>query len=643
MSKLIFIGLFLVVCSVFPLNAQSSSDQFQKNECTFEHPVRLTVKCGTLVVPEDRSDPAGKQVSIAVAVFKAQGDHPAPDPIFFLDGGPGASTLETWGVNFEDAFADFNQMHDVVLVDYRGAGDSQPSLYCNEVADYFTQVLNAQNVDKHSTDGYSTALENCHNRLVEDEHINLRMYRTDVIAQDITGLREALGYSEVDLMGGSYGTRLALTLLRDHPDGIRSVLLDGVYPPQVGRSAGSIVNINRAFEELFMTCAHAAACNTAFPDLRSTFYATANRLNKTPAVIQIKSPYNQDQKASEFPLTGDTFINYIFDALYSTWLIPSLPLIITQVADGNYTQMSQVVNGKLSEDKSISLGLFLTINCSEKSPFSSIKDAIDNAESVPILGQYYLRNMNSSDDTLDECALWGTGVPDPTDSEPVVSNVPVLIFNGEFDPITPPGWGELAAQTLSKSRVVTFPGIGHGASLSGSSCARQIAVAFFADPQAQLDISCINGTPIHWVTVDLSDSLAATETKLVATGNWTLDNHQSSIFWNSDRWIDKDDAGLLVTTDYLTTTFPQNVDKSWLDRLFSSWGKYKISQQCKSGSLILYEVTFVSPPSSQFAVRYWVDRTNPETIRDTILSLPQYSQTSIDVNSEKLFPQLPSC
>ncbi|MBI1259120.1 MAG: hypothetical protein GC204_16750, partial [Chloroflexi bacterium] len=369
-------------------------------------------------------------------------------------------------------------------------------------------------------------------------------------------------------------------------------------------------------------------------------YRTATQLNQNPAKVRINTAYTQN--GSDLTLTGNTFISYIFNALYSTWLIPSLPLIIDQVANGNYTQMSQVASDKFYTDSTMSLGLYLSIECSDEMPFNTLKATVDAEESVP-LGAFYLRSMSATNSNApDGCTAWGTPNPDPIENEPVASNVPVLIFNGEFDPITPPSWGELAAQTLPNSRVITFPGVGHGASFSGSACAVEIAAAFFSNPNAPSDASCLGNTPVHWVTLDLSTSLLAVEAKIDATDNWYSTYKQSNLYWNTERWSANDYFGTLVITDYQPVAFPK-VDQSWFDHLFGNWGKYVLQKQCQRGSYSLYEFSVISSNDTIYIVRYWVDRSSPDKIRDMVLSLAQSDLIDLASNSLKLVPELPNC
>lgn len=642
MFKWRFALLVFFLLAAAGVEAQTSSARFVRGACAVDFPDSIPADCGMLIVPEDRSAPQGKQVRIAVAVIPAASGYPAPDPIFYLDGGPGASTLYRWAGIFDYAFTLFHEYHDVVLLDYRGAGESQPSLYCDEVADYLNATLDSHEDDAAYRESYYDALERCRRRFASEEHINLRMYNSAVIAQDVMDLREVLGYDEINLLGASYGTRLALTILRDHPEGIRSVLLDGVYPPQVNRDAENIVNANRAFEELFKACASSPACNRAFPNLRDRFYGAAYRLNEQPAELNVNASLSDDDY--DFPLNGNSFIGYIFNALYSTWNIPSLPLIINQVASENYTELSRMVGGSYAADRSNSLGLYMSIECSDEFRFNAVKETIAATEHVPLLGDFYAGSASgTTGSAFDGCAGWGVDPPNPIENQPVHSDVPVLIFNGQFDPITPPGWGELAAQTLPNSRIVTFPGVGHGASLLGYGCPQQIASAFFDDPARRLDISCIDDTPIQWVTVDLSGSLTDTIARFESGGEWILDNHESTVYWNSASWKDSSQLNVLAINDYLDTWFPYRVDKYWLDRMFQNWGSYNMAATCSRGDLTLYEFDVKFGFMTWFNVRYWVDRRPTSTVRDVFLALPTWNESDYDWNSQKLFPELPGC
>lgn|GEM_PF-794100 len=651
MLKAIISLLFSFLLATFQLQAQETIQgavreaifEFVENDCPFDGFDTPLVECGTLTVPQDRSLPDGQQVQIAVAIFPAVGEDPVEDPLFYLDGGPGAASLQRWGDIFNDYFSEFNQTRDVVIVDYRGAGESEPSLYCDEVLTYYNETYGQETDSEASRESYGDALDACWTRLVEDEHVDFDMYNSAVIAEDISDLREALGYDEINLLGVSYGTRLALTLLRDRPQGIRSVILDGVYPPQVNFSAETLLNMNRAFEELFDSCAQTPACNAAFPNLRAEFYTVAKRLNEEPIKMSVDTGSYEDGYV--LPFNGNSFINFIFGSLYSTSTIPALPLIIHQAAEGNYAQLPRIVGAKLDSDMGNSLGLYLAIQCSEEYPFNDFREILA-AEEVPLLSSFLIRHVTgdiSDEIVIDRCDAWGTDTPNPVENEAVRSDVPVLILNGQFDPITPPRWGELAAETLVNSQSVTFPGVGHGASLSGSVCAQFIALNFLETPETALNTSCIEDTPLDWVTVDLTDSLMDIEATAEHLHMWKYDTYVSSPFWNATMWSNYDDRSLLRIVDWVRSAYPETPEKAWFEQYFAGLGSYQLEQECSLGDLSLYEFSFGDTYGLKSTGRYWVDMRDPDKVRDVFLSLGEESLKTLELGSEMLFPELPRC
>ena len=639
MLKIVVSTLLFFLWTSAQTSAQTAHYVFSENPCSFIIEENLTARCGTLRVPEDRSKPDGNQVYIAVAIFPAREPNPDLDPIFYLDGGPGADTIQTKGSYFSYYFSEFNQTRDVVLIDYRGTGDSEPNLFCNELTDFYDAVRNMSFMELLGQ-SYSRVLENCRRRLLDDEHLDFRMYSSAVIAEDIVDLRNALGYEQINLLGASYGTRLALTLLRDHPEGIRSAIIDGVLPPQVNLDAETILNANRAFEELFTGCAQSPRCNDAFPDLRAQFYAAAAQLEQQPVPLTIKL-FDQEQ---EIRLDGKTFVSFMFGSLYSTDLIPLLPFIIHQAFEGNFENFSKLNSVTLNLNPTNTLGLGFAIACNEESPFNDPKETVAAIERVPAVGSFYVNNLNRDQaKAMDYCHSWGMEAPNAVENEPVQSDVPVLVLNGQFDPITPPRWGELAARSLTKSQVVTFPGMGHVASLSNSLCAKEIVLDFLSAPEARLDISCIDDTPVQWVTVDLSDSLTDIELLINSLGEWEIFDRVSTVYWTHVFWSNDYDAAMLGVTDYLIDSFPQNVDRAWFDNLFNQWDSNTLRDTCSRGSVTLYVLTLKHTTTPSVTVYYWVDRRIPGKVREVTLALYDADLHNLLYTSRKLFPELPTC
>jgi pimeloyl-ACP methyl ester carboxylesterase len=201
---------------------------FETVKCPFTTRLALSFECGFLVVPEDREKPDGAQVRLAVAILRREASDKAPDPILFLEGGPGARALDAAGASA----GKINDKRDLIFFDQRGAGYSQPDLDCSEV-DYLESEILAQNLS-HAEEipHFLTAFQACYDRLAEGG-INLSAYNSAANAEDINDLLIALGYDQANLYGIPYGTRLALTVLRDHPERIRSVVLESTLPVQV--------------------------------------------------------------------------------------------------------------------------------------------------------------------------------------------------------------------------------------------------------------------------------------------------------------------------------------------------------------------------------------------------------------------------
>lgn len=502
-----FAVLLAALLAVTPLGAQEAdyTPTLEPGDCPFDTPRGLTVDCGSMIVPQNRAEPDGTPVSIAYAVFRTNSDNPRPDPLIYLDGGPGTFSLEVWGSIFLRTFGPFIEHRDVILFDYRGTGESEPSLYCEETLEWTLETLDDDLTDAEATSSYYAALDACRARVLEDG-VDLDQYDSAAFARDVVDLWTALGYDQVDLLGISYGTRLALTLMRDYPDQIRSVVLDGVLPLEVNRNATLIRNADRAYEALFAACEANAACADAYPDLRTVTYETARQLDEEPILIDITLPETGETYSAR--VDGGGFLNTLFQALYATWLIPSLPATIYEVSAGDYDQLAFLVGTFTDNTFSFSDGLYVAQECNEELPFNTIESIEEAAAEFPELSPLFNTEAFVGEQAyLDNCADWFATLPDAAENEPVVSDIPTLIFSGQFDPITPPAWGDQVAANLENSFVYTLPGIGHGATTSGEVCPVTVAHDFIENPFTTPDDDCIADlqvafeTPIREVTL----------------------------------------------------------------------------------------------------------------------------------------------
>jgi pimeloyl-ACP methyl ester carboxylesterase len=499
-------------CQAAP-TASPGSDQsgytpkYEKANCPFDKVQGVTVDCGYLTVPEDRTNPKGATIRIAVARYKAALPNPASDPIVYLEGGPGGSPLRAYTKSFSALFGPFNQKRDVILVDQRGTGYSEPALDCPEITQLTLDQLN-QELTPEATDVLSNkALQACHDRL-KSKGINLSAYTSAANAADLNDLRIALGIKEWNLYGISYGTRLALTALRDTPTGIRSVAIDSVYPPQTSLVTDPPASFSRSINLVFETCAADPACNSVYPNLKQVLLATVKKLNASPAKITLVQPdlgnIGTPGKKLDAVMDGKGLLSLLFQVLYGSELLPSVPALIYQANAGDFGIIAQLQSQMLAQLKDISQGMYNSVECYEEIPF----DTLANAEAAYQAQGELSGAFGTAKSSFDSCQIWNVPQAPAIENQAVKSNIPTLVLSGHFDPITPPDWGKLAAGTLSKSFFFEVPTGGHGSSLTVD-CPQQMVVSFFDQPTSAPNSSCLSGlkltysVPITKMTVKL--------------------------------------------------------------------------------------------------------------------------------------------
>ena len=491
--SLVFAGLLLLALAACQ-SPNTAVPRFETSDCPFTKPQGVSVNCGYLVAPEVRAAPPSpaapvqKTIRLAVAIFKSTSSTPAADPIVYLEGGPGGSPLRAYASQVDLYFGPFLAQRDLILVDQRGTGYSQPALDCPQLTQADVDALSLDLSAAESDQRSNAALFACRDQLTR-AGVNLAAYNSAESAADFNDLRSLLGYKEWNLYGISYGTRLALTIERDFPAGLRSVVIDSVLPPQVDLIDTQPDNTIRAFNQLFDSCAADAACRAAYPNLRTVFFDTAKKLNQTPIKTTITLPDvgipGLAGKQVDMLVNGDSFISAIFQAFYITSYLPDLPQVIYQASQGNLDAVAQINTVFMASDKDFSWGMYASVNCYEEVPFSNESKLAASMQAHPELGG----SQGSAQGAFELCQGWGVAPAPASEDQAVKSDVPTLVLSGQFDPVTPPAWGKLAASTLSKGYFVEIPAAGHGSSLS-EACPRRLALSFFDNPAAAPDASC---------------------------------------------------------------------------------------------------------------------------------------------------------
>ena len=467
MSKADLLTSLLLLCVAVLVGQAQSGAHFVTTDCPdallARFPQRVAaLTCGWLHVAERHGASSERAIRLFVARLAAA-DATDDAPILVLTGGPGNAATTDLGFWLGSPL---RQRHDILIVDQRGAGFSRPPLNCPEFDDR----------------SFSDPASTCRDRL-RDEGIALEAYNSASIVRDIVDLLASLDLPQVNIYAHSYGTRIALALMRDHPALIRAAILDAAYPPEANALIESAYAAHLALERLFVACASNLQCQSAYPDLRGSFYATVDALNTDAAI--------HDGQASQFFISGDDFIALTLAALNDPTLRAILPALIQDFADGEIDP--ELISGILMQMSnqtaadSHSEGLFLNLRCAEDAARLKAQPPPDYR--VP--PQLNRPLITASETLLAHCAAWNSSMLPSQKISPIVSATPTLLLNGAFDPVTPPHWGAQTAASLSQSVHITLPNAGHW-TIAEDPCAIVLASAFLADPFAPLDIACLD-------------------------------------------------------------------------------------------------------------------------------------------------------
>ena len=453
---------------------------YVKGPCNDEVPHNQRIECGTLTVPENRSKPDGRKVVLPVAILRTADPHPAPDPVVYFQGGPGFAGLPAIAGFLDHGYTG---NRDVIVFDQRGTGEAKPSLACPEVYD----ANAANNADYRASydvarKRFSDAVHACAERL-RAAGVDLNQFNTRAIADDTADLRTALGIKQWNLFGVSYGTTVALDTMRAHPEGIRSVVVDSVFPPDVPWTATKTVDDFARVQRVFFDgCAKDPACHASYPNLEADFNAAVAELDAHPYHTQFTDPFSK--KTQPFVIDGATAISGFYQALYDSDLIPVLPSVIERIKagtagpilDGLVAELGPNINGAAEAQHQ-------AVNCSDRA--DTVRD--DDVPALIAKNPDYDRLLIS----YTVCSAIGVAPAPQGFSEPVRSAIPTLVMGDEYDPVTPPDDSRNTAQALSNATFVRFPGLGHGAVFSDRPCPGAIFKAFLAAPTSPVDSSCV--------------------------------------------------------------------------------------------------------------------------------------------------------
>lgn len=460
------LGVVSVVACTPPVQGPSApaspapiANALQTHPCVIGN-TKVASICGSLRVYEDRAAAAGRTLDIHFIVLKAK--HRSHRAIFFNPGGPGAGTTQFAGALADGLGEKFlptlRDTYDIVLVDNRGMGLSH-ELRCklfspSDPQSYFLQIWP------------DAPLSACRAALAKDADLSL--YADDYAADDLDGVRAALGYPKIVLSGVSGGTTFFLNYARRHPDHVESIVLQGVAPPGVliiplQDAQGAQV----AIDHLTTDCEADAACHASFPDFRAHFDAVVHRFDHGPIRVVILNTVTH--KPQSVMLSKEVFADRLRQNMYGTGTAAYVPYIIEQAYDGNYVPLGSMIEANAAGlDAIIASGANLSITCAEDVPFIT-EAAVSQTSAGSYLGDSRVRAQQHA------CEIWGVNPVPAAYDKPVRTDAPVFMVAGTDDPTTPPQYAREQLAYLPNGRQLL---IAHGTHDTETDCEDALIVQF---------------------------------------------------------------------------------------------------------------------------------------------------------------------
>ena len=446
------------------------------------------LRTGYLVVPENRHDLKSHLIRLPFILEKSRNPEAPKDPILFTGGGPGGSTL---GAAKRRARQPLLDDRDLILFEQRGTHWAKPSLEAPEV-DAALRSGWGTRLDGHPDPAVmKKALQEARARF-EAQGVDLAGYTTEESAADIADLRRLLGLPALNLYGVSYSTKLMLTVLRDRPEGIRSVILDSVLTPESNWDEEAPANILEVLDRAIAAGSEDAKLKAACAGLKARFLKLAARADRRPVAIAAKNP--QDGSRITVRMDGAGLMDAVYAGLETAGGIRRTLAAMDAACKGDLQALAPMVEMDLGSSQGEAWGMRLSVWCNEELPFEKLARILHPAGVPKELHGWFQAAV-----PLEALDAWPQGHPDPKENAPVSSAVPILIISGEFDPDTPGKWARAAMAHLPNAHLVFFPGMSH-APLFTHPESGHLMKAFFDDPSKAPDPGKIAEVPDFLLT-----------------------------------------------------------------------------------------------------------------------------------------------
>ena len=484
-------NLFCILLYLLPLFlfSQSSDIVFEKDTTYFKYMDAIgndNIAWGFLHVPEDWSNLKGKKIKLAVAVLKAKSKEKSSNSVVYLEGGPGVGGV---GGIWVWRNHPMREKSDIILIDIRGVGYSEPSL-CPKLGKKLLGILAKNQSAEEDEKQKAEAAFEC-KRDLEYRKIDTKQYNSRNIARDLNALKKALNYNDWNVFGVSYGTHIAQVYAQYYPDDVKSLILDSSISNMEDYYDSNTSNYISSLNKVFESCKNNPACNAQFPNLEEDYYATIDKLEKTP--ITVKAGKNITE-TEEFTYNAEDFKVALQQALYDKNLIEVFPLLITEFNNENESTLSALV-AAFSALLNMDYGAYYCMTCNEAIPANSFEEYAQDANKHKKLKgglSFYKSDFRV-------CQKWNENtIIDTTTTPNIPFDRPVLVFAGEFDPITPFENGNKMLNKYENAFLVQVPSAGHAPSFAEEGF--KITTEFVNNPNQRPQTKFVDNDGVNFVT-----------------------------------------------------------------------------------------------------------------------------------------------
>jgi pimeloyl-ACP methyl ester carboxylesterase len=442
--------------------------------------------CAPFEVPENRADPHSRKISLKLAVLRSGAQVASKDMPVFLAGGPGQAATDAAGTVAAVLKPLLAHRH-VLLLDQRGTGGSN-ALTCKDS----DETSMPDEDDTFDAAEVAAAAADCLKQL--SPRADPRYYTTTIAAQDLEEVRQALGAPPLDLIGVSYGTRVAQQYLRHYPDAVRSVVLDSAVPNTLALGAEFARNLDDALKAQFARCTAEPACKQKFGDPEQTLFQLRDALRANPHEVSFRDP--QSYRSVKRMLDENALASVVRMFAYTPVTAALLPLSIDAAARGDVGPLlgqAKILSSDLSE--LMGSGMQYSVICAEDADLLVAQPR----DADTILGTHMVDALKAV------CAVWPKGSRPADFHRPLQTDKPVLLLAGQYDPVTPPRYAEEVAQGLPNARVLVLNGQAHSVMTAG--CTPQLIQHFVEqlDPKT-LDASCLRRLQPTPIFIDFNGS-----------------------------------------------------------------------------------------------------------------------------------------